>query len=164
LAASLVAGTGKPAVCWCHLNDEGSALTRMIPGAVEVAGKDCDERKEEVFEAFATGQIRVIVTKPTIAGFGINWQHCAHQTFFPSHSFEQFYQAIRRSWRFGQRHPVTVDVVTTEGEKNVMDNLRRKQDAAESMMGNLVAMMANELQIKPKPYGTVKEEVPSWLS
>lgn len=103
-----------PAVCWCHLNDEGKTLTDLIPGAVEVKGGDSDERKEEAFEAFTSGQTRVLVTKPTIAGFGLNWQHCAHQTFFPSHSFEQYYQSVRRSWRFGQTRTVQVDIVTTE--------------------------------------------------
>lgn len=161
--AELVADTGHPVICWCHLNDEGDLLERSIPGAVQIAGKDSDDRKEEVFEAFANGDVRVLVTKPTIAGFGVNWQHCAHQTFFPSHSFEQWYQSIRRSWRFGQTRPVTIDVVTTEGEKNVLDNMQRKHDAAEKMMDNLVRMMNDELQIKRKPYGTMKERMPEWL-
>jgi len=81
-AAALVSGTGKPAVAWCHLNEEGHMLEKLIPGAVEVEGNDSDEFKEETFEAFASGQIRVLVSKPIIAGFGLNWQHCAHQTFF----------------------------------------------------------------------------------
>ncbi len=163
MAADLVAGTGRPAVCWCHLNDEGDLLEKLIPGAVQVAGKDDDDRKEEAFRAFADGEVRVIVTKPTIAGFGVNWQHCAHQTFFPSHSFEQWYQAIRRSWRFGQKSPVTIDVITTEGEKNVLDNLRRKQDAAAGMVDNLVRMMNDALSIKVPPYGTEQERRPAWL-
>jgi len=163
MAAALVADTRKPAVCWCHLNDEGDLLEKLIPGAVQVAGKDDDDRKEEAFRAFAAGEVRVIVTKPTIAGFGVNWQHCAHQTFFPSHSFEQWYQAVRRSWRFGQEHPVTVDVIATEGEKNVLENLQRKQVAALAMVDNLVRMMHDELEIKIAPYGTTKEERPTWL-
>jgi hypothetical protein len=162
-AAALVADTGKPAVCWCHLNDEGDLLEKLIPDAVQIAGKDDDDRKEEIFRAFSAGEIRVLVTKPTIAGFGVNWQHCAHQTFFPSHSFEQWYQAIRRSWRFGQKLPVTVDVIATEGEKNVLANMKRKQDAAEVMIDNLVRMMNNELKVKVPTYGTEKEVRPSWL-
>jgi hypothetical protein len=163
MAAALVADTGKPAVCWCHLNDEGDLLEKLIPGAVQVAGKDDDDRKEEAFRAFAAGEVRVIVTKPTIAGFGVNWQHCAHQTFFPSHSFEQWYQAVRRSWRFGQKNPVVVDVIATEGEKNVLENLQRKQVKAAEMTDNLIRMMHDELEIKIAPYGTTKEERPTWL-
>jgi hypothetical protein len=163
MAATLVSGTKRPAVCWCQLNDEGDLLEKLIPGAVQIAGKDDDDAKEEAFRAFAAGEIRVLVTKPTIAGFGVNWQHCAHQTFFPSHSFEQWYQAVRRSWRFGQKNPVTIDVISTEGEKNVLDNLRRKQDAAMAMVDNLIQMMNDELRVAIAPYGTVKEEAPSWL-
>jgi hypothetical protein len=88
-AAEIICGTDLPAVAWCHLNDEGNLLEKLIPGAVEVEGNDPDEKKEEVFEAFAAGHIRVLVSKPVIAAFGLNWQHCNHQTFFPSHSFEQ---------------------------------------------------------------------------
>jgi len=163
MAAALVADTGRPAVCWCHLNDEGDLLEKLIPGAVQVAGKDDDDAKEEAFRAFATGEVRVIVTKPTIAGFGVNWQHCAHQTFFPSHSFEQWYQSVRRSWRFGQKNPVVIDVISTEGEKDVLGNLRRKQDAAHEMMDTLVRLMNDELNIAIPTYGTETEEVPPWL-
>ena len=162
-AAELVSDTGESAVCWCHLNDEGDALERMIPGAVQVAGKDPDERKVEVLEAFASGEARVLVTKPVLTGFGLNWQHCSHQTFFPSHSFEQWYQAVRRSWRFGQMRPVKVDVVTSEGESEVLANLQRKQDAADRMFNEIVSEMKNSLKAKTAPYEGPKAEVPSWL-
>ena len=163
MAASKVTDTGQPAVCWCHLNDEGDLLEKLIPDAIQVAGKDSDDKKEELLEAFANGEARVLVTKPRIAGFGLNWQHCAHQTFFPSHSFEQWYQAVRRSWRFGQKREVVIDVVASEGEADVLRNLQRKQDAADKMFTNLVAMMNDSLTVKSKPYGNTKEEVPSWL-
>jgi hypothetical protein len=163
MAAALVADTGEPAVCWCALNDEGDLLAKLIPGAVQVSGADDDDRKVEAFEAFERGDVRVLVTKPTIAGFGLNWQHCAHQTFFPSHSFEQWYQAVRRSWRFGQTRPVTVDVVTSEGERDVLRNMQRKADAADLMFRELVAEMNNSLRVTAAPYGTTLEEVPSWL-
>lgn len=162
-AAELVSNTGLPAVCWCHLNDEGDLLGRIIPGAIQVAGKDDDDEKENRLEAFATGQARVLVTKPKIAGFGLNWQHCAHQTVFPSHSFEQWYQSVRRSWRFGQKNPVIIDVVSSEGEADVLANLQRKQAAADTMFDNLVAMMNDSLSIQIKPYGDTEEEVPTWL-
>jgi hypothetical protein len=153
----------QPAVVWCHLNKESNQLKRVIPGAVEVTGSDSDEHKEESFRAFQQGDIRVLITKPSIAGFGLNWQHCAHQTFFPSHSFEQWYQAIRRCWRFGQTKPVVVDVVTTEGEQRVLGNLQAKSQAADKMFDHLVLLMANELNIETKNEMTKAENVPSWL-
>ena len=162
-AAKIANNEPDPVVVWCHLNKEGDMLEKLIPDSIQVAGKDSDEKKEEAFRLFQDGEIRVIISKPTIAGFGVNWQHCAHQTFFPSHSFEQWYQSVRRSWRFGQKRPVQVDVIATEGDKNVMNNLRRKQNKADAMMDNLVSMMTQALTIKPKPYGTKKEEVPLWL-
>ncbi len=153
----------KPVVMWCHLNDEGKMLERMVKGSVEVAGDDSDERKEEIFEAFASGQLRAIVTKAQIAGFGLNWQHCAHETFFPSHSFEQWYQAVRRCWRFGQKNPVTIDVVASEGEAGVLKNLRRKADQSDTMFKKLVALINSELRIDKEAEGQIKPEVPSWL-
>jgi len=163
-AAELVSDTKRSAVTWCHLNDEGDLLASLIPGAVQVSGSDPDEVKEERLLAFVDGQARVLVTKPSIAGFGLNWQHCAHQTFFPSHSFEQFYQAVRRSWRFGQRRPVTIDVVTSEGEAGVLANLRRKSEAADLMFARLVEVMNAELKIQTVNAFTKKESFPSWLS
>jgi hypothetical protein len=163
MAAQLINAHDKPAVAWCHLNDEGHLLEKLIPGSVEVEGGDAEEKKEEVFAAFAAGKVRVIVTKSTIAGFGLNWQHCAHQTFFPSHSYEQYYQSIRRCWRFGQKHPVTVDLVSTEGQAGVLANLKRKTEAADKMFEHLVALMWSELKIQRKNDYTKPEEVPSWL-
>lgn len=163
MAAQCVRNTGKPAVMWCHLNGEGDRLAKIVKDSEQVSGKDSDERKEELFDAFASGQLRVLVTKPTIAGFGLNWQHCDHQTFFPSHSFEQWYQAIRRSWRFGQVNSVTVDVITSEGERGVLQNLQRKALAAEKMFAHLVELMADEMRIDKKPKPTTQETLPSWL-
>jgi hypothetical protein len=162
-AAELVSDTGEAAVMWCHLNDEGDLLSKLVPDAVQIAGKDTDEKKEEVFTAFQNGEIRVLVTKPTIAGFGLNWQHCAHQTFFPSHSFEQWYQGIRRSWRFGQDKPVKIDVVSSEGEAGVLRNMKRKSDAVDKMFARLVSLMNNELKIQKSNLYTKQEEVPEWL-
>jgi hypothetical protein len=163
LAASLINATNKPAVAWCHLNEEGHMLEKLIPGAVEVEGNDSDEFKEETFDAFASGQIRVLVSKPIIAGFGLNWQHCAHQTFFPSHSFEQWYQAIRRCWRFGQKQPVRVDVISSEGEVGVLANLNRKAHQAEQMFAKLVELINNELRIEKTNKHNTKQTNPSWL-
>src|SRR5262249_22495735 len=112
-AAELMAHAD-PGVMWCTLNDEGKLLTKLIDGAVEVAGSDSVESKEEKLAAFGRGEIRVLVSKAKIAGWGLNWQHCHRVGYFVSHSYEQWYQAIRRCWRFGQRHPVTVDMIVTE--------------------------------------------------
>ena len=106
---------------------------------------------------------RVLISKPTILGMGLNLQHCNHLTYFPSHSFEQWYQSIRRCWRFGQKHPVTVDVITSEGEANILSNLQRKATAADSMFSNLVAMMNNELSIQKKQHVTTPTQLPNWI-
>lgn len=110
------------------------------------------------------GRKRVLISKPSIIGYGLNLQHCAHQTFFPSHSFEAYYQAVRRSWRFGQTRPVRVDIVTTDGSVNVMKNLRRKQEAADEMFSRLVALMHRFQIVERTKYGDAREELPSWLS
>lgn len=155
--------TGDPALVWCHFNDEGDLLERIIPGAVQVSGSDSDEAKEEKFLAFQSGQARALVTKPKIGAWGLNFQHCAHVTFFPSHSFEQFYQGVRRCWRFGQKRAVTVDVVTTEGGRGVLANLQRKADAADKMFSRLVHHMKDQLHIERHSAFTQNEQVPAWL-
>lgn len=150
-------------VCWVNRNAEGDLLTKLIDGAEQVSGSDSDEEKEYKFRAFESGQIRVLVTKPTIAGFGLNWQHCHRQTFFPSHSFEQWYQAIRRSWRFGQTRNVEVDVIATEGQSRVLNNLERKAQAADHMFSELVGYMKDELRIEEKNKHITEQITPSWL-
>jgi hypothetical protein len=159
----LVAGTGQPVLVWCHLNDEGDQLEETIPDAVQISGKDSDESKEEKFLAFIKGDIRVLVTKPKIGAWGLNLQHCAHIVFFPSHSYEQYYQGVRRCWRFGQTKPVVVDIVTTEGEKVVMKNLKRKAEAADRMFSSLVAEMNQAVKLDRHTNFTEMETVPAWL-
>ena len=163
MAADRICGTGKPAVAWCHLNPEGDLLEHLIPDAVQVSGADSDDAKEEAFRAFEEGQIRVLVSKPVIAGHGLNWQHCAHQTFFPSHSFEQWYQAIRRCWRFGQKSPVQIDVITSAGESGVVENMKRKSRQAEEMFSALVASLNNEIRHSTRINQTSNQNTPSWL-
>lgn len=156
--------TDDAAVAWCHLNAEGDMLARLIPGAVQVKGGDTVDAKEEAFAAFSRGQVRVLITKPKIGAWGLNWQHCAHMTFFPSHSYEQYYQAVRRSWRFGQKRPVTIDIVTTEGGRAALDNLKRKAEQSDRMFDRLVSHMGEALHIERAAAHTVAVEVPSWLS
>ena len=162
MAASLV-NHSNPAVIWCHMNAEGDLLEDLIPDAVQVSGKDSDDRKEQKFEEFSTGNARVMITKPRIGGWGLNWQHAAHVVYFPSHSYEAYYQAIRRCWRFGQTSDVTVDLVLTEGERRVMENLRQKAAKADVMFGKLVAEMNNSLVIQKSEKFNKREEFPSWL-
>jgi len=164
MVAELVNHTGQSAVVWCHMNDEGDMLQRLIPDAEQVSGKDDDDDKEAKFGRFSDGQTRVIVTKPKIGAWGLNWQHCHHLTFFPSHSYEQYYQAVRRCWRFGQQCPVTVDIVSTEGEVEVQNSLQRKADAAAQMFTELVAHMNDSISIDRSQSYTAPMEVPQWLS
>ena len=152
------------ALAWCHLNAEGDLLTKLTDGAVQISGGDDPDAKEEALIAFTRGEIRVLVTKPSIAGWGLNFQHCHRMTFFPSHSYEQYYQAVRRCWRFGQTQPVTVDVVTTEGGANVLKNLERKAAQADRMFDALVRYMRDALSIRRgNPYDQ-PVRVPAWLS
>ncbi len=152
------------AVAWCQLNREGDLLTRLIDGAVQISGSDEPDAKEEKLVAFGRGDIRVLVTKPVIGAWGLNWQHCNRMTFFPSHSYEQYYQAVRRSWRFGQTRPVTVDIVTTEGGINALKNLQRKAAQADRMFETLVAHMLDALDIDRANTYDLPVEVPAWAT
>lgn len=162
-AARLVISTGEPAIVWCHLNPEGDLLERLIPGCVQISGKDDDDTKERKFLAFLTGERRVLVTKGKIGAWGLNFQHCAHVVTFPTHSFEEYYQQVRRCWRFGQKRSVTVDIVTTEGEKDVMANLQRKAIAADRMFSGLIQHMNNAMSVDRGVAFTQEETIPSWL-
>lgn len=158
-----LADTGKQVLAWCHMNSEGDTLEQMIPDSVQISGADSDEKKERTFLDFAEGNIRVLVTKPKIGAWGLNFQKCNHVTYFPSHSYEQYYQSIRRCWRYGQTSPVTVDIVMTEGDRRVMENLQRKNEAASVMFANLVSEMNRGASVDRKRDYTQKEELPSWL-
>ena len=131
---------------WCDLNAESEHLALSIPDAIEVRGSDSAEHKEDAMLGFADGKYRVLVTKPSIAGFGMNWQHC-HKIAFcgMSHSFEQFYQAVRRCWRFGQHQPVDVEIFVTDLEQSIVENVIRKKDDSEGMR---IEMMARTSRIK----------------
>jgi hypothetical protein len=163
MAAELVANTGQPAVMWCQGNAEGDMLERIVADAIQVSGADSDEEKEEKFTAFSSGQARVLVTKPIIGAWGLNWQHCAHMTSFASHSFEQYYQSVRRCWRFGQTRPVTIDHVVSDGESRVLHNLNRKAEQADRMFANLTAHMNSAMAVERSIDHTLAEQVPSWL-
>lgn len=150
-------------VIWCHYNPEGELLNKIIPGSKEIAGKTLDEEKEEIYEAFASGELKKLIIKPKIGAWGLNWQHCNHIVTFASHSYEQHYQSIRRCWRFGQKRPVTVDVVATEGEVRVINNMKRKAVQSDRMFNMLISEMNNSNKITEKDEYTSKTELPKWL-
>jgi hypothetical protein len=131
---------GEPWVVWCDLNDESEALTRSIEGAIEVRGSMELEDKEERLRAFSDGKARVIVTKPSIAGHGLNWQHSARMAFVGvTDSYEAYYQAVRREWRFGQKRDVHVHIFASKAEGAVIANLKRKEREAAQMAESLSA-------------------------
>ena len=161
-----------PVLVWCELNDESKALAKLIDGSREVKGADSPELKKENLLGFSHGDFRVMVTKPKIAGFGMNWQHCNQIVFIgPSHSFEQTYQAIRRCWRFGQKRDVHVHTIVAETEQSIVQNYKRKVADSEIMSTRMVAAMKETMQSNIKSaqrelneYNpTHKMEIPKWL-
>lgn len=143
---------------WCDLNAESEYLAESIPDAVEVRGSDTDEHKEKSMLGFADGTIRVLVTKPSIAGFGMNWQNCHQMAFCGlSHSYEQFYQAVRRCWRYGQTNPVTVDVVVSDQETAIVANVVSKRDASDEMKDQ---MTRRSMRIRTDESMTARDSMP----
>jgi superfamily II DNA or RNA helicase len=129
---------------WCDLNIESQALAKAIPDAVEITGSDSDEHKEKSILRFIDGEIRVLVTKPSLAGFGVNLQNCHNAAFVGlSHSFEQWHQATRRIWRFGQDHPVDSHIITSSADGAVVRNVERKREAFETMIRGMARHMAD---------------------
>jgi hypothetical protein len=142
ICAALANATTEPFLVWCDLNAESEALARAIPDAVEVRGSDSSDEKEAALTGFAEGRIRCLVSKPSIAGWGLNLQHCHRMAFVGlSYSFESYYQAVRRCWRFGQTMPVEVHVITSEAEGSVVDAIRRKEVQADEMFAEIVRHM-----------------------
>jgi len=160
---SALVDDGQPALVWCNLNDEGDLLEELIPDAVQVSGSDREELKEERLLGFADGKFRVLITKPKIGAWGLNFQRCAHVVTFPTHSYEQYYQGVRRCWRFGQTRPVTVDIVATEGGSAVMKNLQRKSAAADAMFSRMIALMGQAQGVKIDRSYAQEERMPVWL-
>lgn len=141
--AALANSNAEPWLIWCNLNSESETVARMIPGAVEVTGSMTPEAKTDAMNGFTAGDIRVLVTKPKIAGFGMNWQHCRNMAFLGlNDSWEAYYQAVRRCWRFGQTNEVNVHIVTADIEGAVVANIERKEKDAEAMAAFMVEHMA----------------------
>lgn len=142
--AAAITPTDEPAVWWCNLNSESDALAKAIPGAVEVRGSDKEDDKERKLIDFSEGRIRVLVSKASICGYGMNWQHCAWTGFVGlNDSFEQVYQAVRRFWRFGQTRPVHAHFIAAETEGAVVANIKRKEADTDRMAEAMVAHMAD---------------------
>lgn len=171
-AASIVNASDEAFICWCNLNSEADALRRAIPDAVEIRGSDSPELKERRLMDFSECRTRVLVTKPSIAGYGLNWQHCRNVAFVGlSDSFEDYYQALRRCWRFGQQRAVNCYIITAETEGAVVANIRRKESMAarlaDSMVEHMREMMREQLRggarTKDAYDPKQKMEVPKWL-
>jgi superfamily II DNA or RNA helicase len=171
MAAQLAGGDG-PVLVWGELNSETEAAAELIAGAVEVAGSDSPDDKADRLLGFADGEIRCLVTKPKIAGHGMNWQHCRRIVFLgASHSYEQTYQAIRRCWRFGQTQPVDVHVIRAENEGSVVANYKRKEQDAQAMWDSTRPMIRDAVRSIGSATGRiwndynpiVTMEIPSWL-
>ncbi len=142
LAEVVNADQSEPWLIWCHLNDEAEILQSMIPGSVNVQGSDKAEFKAEKMLDFSHGRLRVLISKPKICGFGMNWQHCARMAFVGlDDSFEKFYQAVRRCYRFGQKRSVQVHMFTAENEGQILENLKRKESAHHEMSENMIEHM-----------------------
>lgn len=157
---------------WCDLNAEADELKRIIPNAVEVRGTDTPEYKSAMLNGFTTGEVKIIISKPSIAGWGLNWQNCHNMIFVGlSDSYEMMYQAIRRCWRFGQERPVYVHIITSEAEGAVKDNIDRKEKQAKAMIDEMVKHTQEILEQEIRgtvritiPYNpTVEMIIPEWL-
>lgn len=165
-AAQIANEAGGPVIVWCETNDESAALARAIPDAVEVHGSMSLEAKEDALDAFTFGKSRVIVTKPKLAGFGLNWQHAKTVVFASiSHSYEQHYQAVRRAWRFGQTETVTAHVVISDTEVPIWQNVQRKANDHDRMKRAMSAAMVGAQRIAERKAYTrpVAVTLPSFI-
>lgn len=139
-------------VYWVNLNDEAALISQLDKTAVEVKGAMNIDKKEEILLAFSNGEIKKLITKTSITAFGLNWQHCNHTTYFPTYSYEQYYQAIRRFWRFGQTKPVNVDLILSDGQTKIMESLMVKKDKAIQMFENLIKQTNETFEITKKAF------------
>lgn len=148
-------------VYWCNLNNEGDLLQQMDPSAYQIKGSMDIDKKEELLIGFFTGEIKKLITKPKMTAFGLNWQHCNHTVYFPTFSYEQYYQAIRRFWRFGQTKDVVCDLVYSDGQKRVLDSLLAKTKKANELFSKLNTQLHQDFSIKTKEFNQ-KIKLPLW--
>jgi hypothetical protein len=154
--------SGKTSVYWCNTNDESAALKKLDSGATEILGAMSIEKKEEILIAFAKGEIDRLITKASMTSMGLNWQHCNHTVYFPTWSYEQYYQAIRRFWRFGQKNNVVVDLVISDGQERVMEALQQKTQKAIQLYDNLVKNANRDFTQLTKEFNQ-KAKLPEFL-
>jgi hypothetical protein len=163
-AAEIVEDHKGCSVVWCELNEEGEMLRKLIPNSVEVKGSMSDDEKEEALVGFSTGQIDRLIIKPKIGAWGLNWQHCHNTVHLPSHSYEQFYQAFHRFNRFGQKEIVKCSLIVNEGERGVLQSIRRKAAQTDQMFASIVQHMKDEMHVASRDVLFTKKEVlPTWL-
>jgi len=143
---------GKTSVYWCNTNNESAFLKSMDKEAVEIIGSQTIEKKEEILMAFANGEIKRLITKAKMTGMGLNWQHCNHSVFFPTWSYEQYYQSIRRFWRFGQKKDVTIDMVISDGQTRVLEALQQKTQKAIELHKHLTKNVNSVFEHKVKEF------------
>lgn len=139
-------------VFWCNLDAEANTMERIVSGAVQISGKMNIEKKEEILMAFSRGEIKKLVTKPRITSFGLNWQHCAHAVFFPNFSYEQYYQGVRRFWRFGQKRDVNIDRVISDGQVRQIQALEEKAKKADELFEKLNANLNRKYQTETRKF------------
>ena len=142
----------KTSVYWCNTNNESSILKNADKNAVEIIGSQSIDKKEEILLAFANGEIDRLITKAKMTSMGLNWQHCNHSVFFPTWSYEQYYQAIRRFWRFGQQNDVTIDMVISDGQTRVLEALDQKTQKAIQLHKNLTENVNRSFEHKIKEF------------
>lgn len=144
--------SGKTSVYWCNTNNESTILKELDSEAVEIIGSQSIEKKEEILLSFSKGEIKRIITKAKMTSFGLNWQHCNHSVFFPTWSYEQYYQAVRRFWRFGQKNDVTIDIVVSDGQTRVLESLQQKTQKAIELHENLTKNVNSSFIHKTKQF------------
>jgi hypothetical protein len=172
-AAMIANGIEGQCLIWCHLNDESEKLCELIDSAVEVKGSDDPDHKKHALIGFAKGTVGKLVSKPKIAGFGMNFQSCNHMVFVGlSDSWEQFYQAVRRCWRYGQTKPVHVHIVSADIEGGVLTNIKRKESQHKQLTAGMIAVMKDRTlaelgkakQEKATYTNNIKMRVPEWAA
>mgnify|MGYP002360405440 FL=1 len=160
--AVLLASKHDTSVYWCNLNDEGDLLEKLDKDAYQIKGSMSLDKKEELLLAFSAGEIKKLITKAKMTAFGLNWQHCNHTVYMPTFSYEQYYQAIRRFWRFGQKNEVVCDMVYSDGQKRVLDSLIAKAEKANELFSKLNSSINSTYKINTKEFD--KEiTLPNWI-
>jgi hypothetical protein len=158
-----IASQHETSVYWCNFNKESELLCHLDKSAYEIKGSMTLDKKEELLLAFANGEIKKLVTKAKMTAFGLNWQHCNHTVYFPTFSYEQYYQAIRRFWRFGQKNEVICDLVYSDGQKRVIDSLMAKTDKANELFSKLNSSINSQYTVVKQDFDK-QIQLPNFLN